>query len=151
MGGNALNTSSAIIDDTTINVYVDTEPPTLAATDIVDSVDGGPIFEYQSVDYTLTFSEPLNPATVSAQDFENGGTSPILITNVSVDDERVTLTVTPDYPGAGGTLQLQIKAGAVITDLYDNAMVTTTPIADSTAITVIPEITPPIIHSTSAT
>ncbi|MDX1679994.1 MAG: M66 family metalloprotease [Akkermansiaceae bacterium] len=147
LAGNALNTDSAIVDDTSIHVTVDTTPPTLAATDIVDSVSGAPILEYQSVDYTLTFSEPLDPATVSAQDFENAGTSPVLITNVSVNEERITLSVTPDYPGAGGTLQLQVKAGALITDVYANAMETTTPVADNTVITVNAEDTPPVISA----
>lgn len=147
LAGNALNTSSAIIDDTTINVTVDLTPPTLAAGDIVDNAGGGPVFEYQSVGFTLSFSEPLNPASVSPQDFENGGTSPILISNFSVVGHQVFFTVTPDYPGAGGTLQMRVKAGAVIADIYGNAMDTTAAIADSTVITVSPEITPPIVRT----
>ena len=127
---------------TVINGPDDTDPPTLAPADIVDNVSGGPIFETETVTYTLTFSEPVDPTTVDVDDFENGGTSPATIESVVVNDEVVMVVVSPGGPG---TLILQVKAGAIISDYAGNNMDTTTAIADDTNITVNPEIPPTLV------
>jgi hypothetical protein len=115
----------------------DTSPLTLAPSDIVDNKAGGPVLESATLVYTFNFNKTLDPATVDASDFENGGTSPITINSVTVLGNKVTVTVTPAFPGAAGTLQMQVKAGAVISDFAGSqSLNTTSAIADDTVITV---------------
>jgi hypothetical protein len=108
----------------------------LASSDIVDNKNGGPVLESETLVFTLTFSKVLNPASVDASDFENGGTSPLTINSVTVTDNKVFVTATPTFPGAAGTLILQVKAGATIQDYLANGLDTTSAIADDTVITV---------------
>lgn len=131
-GGNALDTTSAIADDTTIAV-TDGTAPTL--TSIVDDVSGGPINSSDTVVYTVTFSEAMDAGTIGTDDFENGlGAGITLDGLVATGDPAVyELTVTAI---ADGDLRIQIKSGAVLTDLAGNALVTTTALQDDTTITV---------------
>lgn len=121
--------------------------PTLASADIVDNKSGGPILESETLVYTLTFSENINGATVDATDFENGGTAPITINNVTTTSNQVLVTVTPTFPGATGTLRLRVKAGAVIEDFSATPLATASPIADDTEITVNADSVPPTVVS----
>ena len=116
---------------------VDTSPLTLAPANIVDNKAGGPVLESETLVYAFNFNKNLNPATVDANDFQNGGTSPITINSVTVSGNQVTVTVTPAFPGAAGTLQMQVKSGAVISDFAGTqSLDTTSAIADDTVITV---------------
>ena len=124
-------------------------PPTLASSDIVDDVFGGPIYEdFAVVTYTLTFSEDMDPATVTAADFENGGTAPGTIGTVT---KTVTgpLPTSPSVftveflPSGTGTLQLQVKMGAVLQDTTGMPLDTSSPIPDDTTITILAGNTPP--------
>jgi hypothetical protein len=139
--GNALDSSSAILDDTTITVINDTTPPTL--TSIVDDVGGGPIVatKFSTPTYTVTFDELIQPASLTVDDFENGSTAPVTIDSVSstADPAVFLVTVTTSAPG---DLVLQIKQDAVILDVAGNELDTTSALADDTTITVnpVPEI-----------
>ena len=149
--GNLLDTAAPIADDTIITVESDVTAPILASTDIVDDQGGGPIFQTQSVTYTVTFSEPMDDATVQASAFEDGGTSAATIDSVSGTGAVYTVTVSPT---GTGTLQLQVKAGAVLTDIAGNVLDTTSPIADDTVIAVQTQSTearaqPTVLSSTS--
>jgi len=132
-----LDTTTAIADNDTITVNKETTPPTLSPSDIVDNVGGGPIFETQTVIYTVTFSEAMNATTVEdIAKFENGGSPAATINSVTDTGDSTSFTVSVT-PGAGaGTLILQVKKDAVMTDLADNALDTTAAIADDTPITV---------------
>ena len=127
----------------------DTIPPTTAGSAIVDDKNGGPVAINTLVTYTVSFSEEMDAGTVSAADFGNAGTAAISIGTVSAIAPGVfTVPVTPT---STGTLQLQIKAGAVLTDVAGNALVTTSAIVDDTLISVTPPNTAPVAIAQSVT
>jgi len=124
--------------------------PTLANSDIADEFEAGPnaaldqVWSDQaSVTYTFTFSDDMDEATVDATDFENGGTAG------GYTIGTITKTVTPPNPtspseftvevnltGATGTLQLQVKADADLTDVGGNPLDTTSAIPDNDTLTI---------------
>ncbi|MFT5108333.1 MAG: hypothetical protein ACI9UA_003977, partial [Pseudoalteromonas tetraodonis] len=113
----------------------DLTPPTLAGNNIVDDQDGGPVNENRLVSYTVTFSENIDEATVSAADFGNAGTSPISFGAISEITPGVfTVEVTPT---AIGTLRLQVPIGATIMDPAGNPLDTDSAIVDDTTISVV--------------
>ena len=86
---------------------LDTTPPTLAGTSIVDNQGGAGILENTTVTYTLTFSEDINAATVSADDFGNAGTSTVDLEAITETSPGVfAVTLTPTDPG---TLRLRVN------------------------------------------
>ncbi len=124
----------------------DSIPPTLASVDIVDDANGGPIFESDTVTYTVTFSEPVDDLTVDVGDFENGGTAPVIIDSTSTDilAGKVTVVVTSLSPGGAGTLILRLAADADIRDFAGNPVDPSTGV-DDTVITIIADVTPPAV------
>jgi hypothetical protein len=128
-------------------VPANTDPLTLEPSGFVDNKSGGPVLESDTLVYTVSFNKVVDPATIDATDFENGGTSPITFNNVAVSGTKVFVTVTPTFPGAAGTLQLGVKAGAVIQDYLGNALDTSAPISDDTLITVNADTVPPQVVS----
>ena len=112
----------------------DTTPPTLAGSAIVDNQGGGPVIEDTLVTYTVSFSEDMDGGTVSASDFGNAGSAPVSIGTVSETSPGVfSVPVTPTDPGS---LQLEVMAGAVLTDTAGNPLATASAIVDDTTITV---------------
>ncbi len=110
----------------------DETPPTL--TSIVDDKSGGPLSTNTFVTYTVTFSEDMNGTSVDAGDFSNAGSSDITFGSISeVSPGVFTVEVTPTTLGS---LQLQINAGAALSDLAANPLDTTAAILDDTTITV---------------
>ncbi|NNC74118.1 MAG: hypothetical protein HKN93_01275, partial [Acidimicrobiia bacterium] len=133
LNGNALDTSSAISDDTTITVVLDTFPPTLAS--IEDNYFGGPIYENVStVTYTVTFDDPagIDAGTVSDLDFDNAGTATATVGAVTAVSS--TVFTVELLPTTTGTLRLRIPTGAVIDDTFGNTLVV--PVQDDTEITI---------------
>lgn len=125
----------------------DAVAPTLVPAGIVDNVGGGPIISTgAAITYTVTYSEFMDPATIDASDFEIAGTASASIQSVVHFGGVTTVTVLP-VTGTSGTLQLQVAAGAVLTDLAGNALDTTSAIADDPAITIIADVTPPTLVS----
>ena len=131
--GNVMVTTPAIVDDTTIGITSsDVTPPTLSS--ITDDKGSVTIAGNDPVTYTVTFSEAMFATTVDATDFGNAGTAPVTIGTISqVSPTVFTVQLTP---AGTGTLQLKINAGAVLTDLAGNQLVTTSPILGSNTITV---------------
>jgi hypothetical protein len=138
--GNSLDTTSAILDDTTL--IVDNTAPMLASTDFVDDQGGSSVEANTLVTYTVTFNEAMDESTVTAADFENAGTAPVTIEigviEIAPDDPipapgLFSVEVTPT---GGGTLQLSIKQDAVLKDVAGNSLNTTSAILDDTTITV---------------
>ncbi len=107
---------------------VDGAAPTVAS--IADNRGGGPIFENQTVTYTVTFSEDMNAGTIDASDFDNAGSPAATINQVSGSGVTYLVTVTP---GGTGTLTLRIS-GTGITDLSGNPLAV--PVQDGDTITV---------------
>jgi len=132
---NALVTTPLITDPDVITVYADTVLPTLVGSDIVDDKSGGPVVEADTVTYTVTFSEPMDASTIGTADFENAGSPAASIKSVTATGDPAVYEVSVT-PGGAGTLQLQVKAGAILEDLFENALVTSSPITDATVITV---------------
>lgn len=129
MAGNNLNTTSAIADDTIINV--DGTAPTVAS--ITDDKSGGPVAVNTLVTYTVAFSEDMDANTVAGDDFGNAGSATVTIGSVTETLPGIfTLQATPI---TAGTLQLRINETAVLKDLAGNNLNTAT-IADDTVITV---------------
>jgi exonuclease III len=125
-------------DNAVVSVGADTTPPTVL--DIVDDKSGGPILDTDTVVYTVTFSEGMNATTVEVGDFENAGSPAATIDSVVATGNPAVFEVSVT-PGSGtGTLQLQIKSGAVIEDSTGNALVTTPLITDTEVIAVSPEL-----------
>ena len=122
----------------------DTTPPTISGGDFADDRGGGPVEAHSVVGYTLTFSEDMDSATVSPDDFENAGSAQIDIGSIAEITPGVfTIPVTPT---GTGTLQLQIAAFAEMGDPAGNALDTTSAIADETVIVVAEGIQPPVIR-----
>ncbi|MCX6878183.1 MAG: hypothetical protein NTW21_30885 [Verrucomicrobia bacterium] len=120
----------------------DTTPPTLAGSDIVDDQGGGAVSVNTLVTYTVTFSEDMNASTVTADDFENAdNTTTISIGTVTESSPGVCSV--PVTPTSVGTLQLQVKAGAILKDVAGNDLDTTTAITDDTTLTVNADTSPP--------
>jgi arylsulfatase A-like enzyme len=122
---------------------LDSIPPTLASSDMVDDQSGGPIEVGSRVTYTVTFSEDINDSTVSAADFENAGTSVISFGTITKSTPGVfTVEVTPTTTG---TLQLSVPTTAAIEDLAGNALDSDPAILDDTTITVTADSTAPTL------
>jgi hypothetical protein len=139
--GTPMNTASALPDDTTLTVNLDDVSPSLVSID--DNVSGGPITatKFNTPTYTVTFSETINPATVTADDFGNDPTltspAPITINSVTATGNPAVFQVVVTTSGPGD-LRLQIKQGAEIKDLAGNALDTDPALNDGTTITVDP-------------
>ncbi len=119
---------------------VDSTAPTLVG--IVDDKGGNTIDGNTIVNYTVTFSEDINAASVSAADFGNAGTSAVTfgaITETSPGVFAVAVT-----PTSAGTLQLRVNAGATINDIAGIELNTTSAIPDNTTINVNPPNVPPV-------
>jgi len=143
--GNAVDTTSAIADDTTITVIADTTPPTLVS--IADSVSGEPILAFTGLTYTVTFDEGIDSTSVTPSDFGNGGTAPITVNSVTLTADPAVYTVSVTTAGPG-TLNLEIVAGAEITDFVGNPLNTTTALPDDITITVNPDPLPTLVSIT---
>jgi autotransporter-associated beta strand protein len=111
----------------------DTTPPTF--TSITDNVSGGPINIGATVNYTVTFDEDMDAASVTAADFANNGTAVASIGTVTetITPGVFTVPVTITSPG---TLVLRINALAVLEDVAGNDLDTDPAILDDTTITV---------------
>jgi hypothetical protein len=132
-------------DDVSFGLPVqDGVAPTL--TSITDDKSGGSILTYEPVTYTVTFSEAMRTSTVNIVDFENDQTlgSPATVTINSVvptaDPLVYLVSVTPT---GGGSLRLQIKQDATLTDYSGTPMVTTSALPDDTTLTVTADTTAP--------
>lgn len=112
----------------------DTVPPVLLS--ITDDRGGETLQQGNPVAYTLAFSEPINPATITADDFGNAGTSTILFESILQPLPHVVLVQVK--PTTTGTLQLRVQQGAVLADIAGNPLNTTSAITDDTMITVNP-------------
>jgi hypothetical protein len=128
--------------DWTFSVGSDTTPPTLASMDDNDNDDT--VASGDSLTYTVTFSEDIDSATVTAADFDNDGTAGITIgtvteTSAGVFSVQVATT-------SAGTLRLRIPAGSVIKDVAGNDLVV--PVSDDTVVTVTAgDVTAPTVTS----
>jgi hypothetical protein len=141
--GIALDTTSALPDDTTITV--DATAPTLAGSGIVDNKSGGPVERNTLVTYTVTFSEDMDASTVSAASFGNAGSADVTIGTVTETTPTSGVFTVPVTPTTIGTLQLQVNASAVLKDVVGNALDTTSALPDDTTITVNDTIPPTLV------
>ncbi|MCH7229189.1 hypothetical protein MLD59_23850, partial [Verrucomicrobiaceae bacterium E54] len=130
------------------SAVADAVAPTLAPADIVDDVSGGPFIStgIDSITYTVTYSELMDPATIDASDFGLGGTAAGTIDSVVHFGGVTTVVVTPTA-GTSGTLELQVNAAADLRDLAGNPLDTTTAIVDSPAVTIVADVTDPTLVS----
>jgi hypothetical protein len=131
----------------------DITPPTLAPGGFVDDRSGDAVRTNVVVTYTVTFSEAMDPATVTSNDFGNASNATITVGTVVQTGNPAVFEV-PVTATSGGTLRLQVNAGAVLEDLFNNALVTTAAILDDTTITVDPDaptIVPPTAPADDAT
>ncbi len=127
LGNPASGTGIAqIIGTGTLNVIGDVTPPTLVS--FADNRSGRPIAANTAIIYTVTFNEDMDGGTVSASDFSNAGTSAISIGSITETAPGIfSVSVTPTDPG---TLRFQIPAGATLTDISNNALVSTSATVD---------------------
>lgn len=121
---------SAAVSVTTPGAVV---APTL--TSIVDNVSGGPIMTASGLTYTVTFDQPINPATITTADFGNSGSATITVESVMATGDPAVFKVAVSAIGPG-SLKFAIVAGAVIADLAGTPLNTTTALADDTTIIV---------------
>ncbi len=105
----------------------------------------------QAVTYTVTFDEPVDPASFDATaDVVNVGNAPVTIALVGVTGNTVTLTVTAS---GAGTVVLSVPVGATISDLYGNGSPLAVAYTDTDTLTVdgvLPAVTT-IANSTAGT
>jgi alpha-L-arabinofuranosidase len=133
--GDLLNTSTPIVDDTTLAVQAaDTTPPSLLPANFVDNKNGAAVAVNSPVIYTVTFSEDMAAASVTAADFSNAGTAGMVIDSITETTPGVfTIQVTPT---AVGTLRLRVPASAILTDVAGNPLNTSAAILDDTTLSV---------------
>lgn len=109
---------------------VDGTLPTISSIDDGDA--DNTVLPNETLNYTLTFSEEVTLASISATDFDNAGSATVLIGAIARPSPNVvTVAVTPTRVG---TLILRIPAGAVISDVAGNAVAT--PVQDGDTVTV---------------
>lgn len=134
--GWATKESSNLKPTLTISTSVvppDITPPTVLS--ITNDRSSEPVYINTPVNYTVTFSEAMASASITAADFGNAGSAAFSIDQVVVMTSSVfKITVTPS---SLGTLQLEILAGALLKDLADNALDTSTAIAAPEVIDVV--------------
>jgi len=139
-----LNVAAKDNGDTTFTVYIDSTPPTLLPSDIVDDKSGGSIIELTPVTYSVTFSEAMDTASIIADNFTNSAVStpsPIDIGPVTqVNATNFTVVVTPTD---GGNLRLQVSSN--VTDLAGNLLIAN--VDDDTTIVVTDDVTAPTVSS----
>lgn len=136
VAGNLLDTATAIVDDTEIEI-TDGTPPTLVG--ITDDTGGELVMVNSTVTYTVTFNEDMDHTTVSAADFGNAGDAVITIGAITETSPGVfTVEITPSTTG---TLQLQIPTTAVITDVAGNSLDNDPAMPDAQVYTVVPTTT----------
>ena len=123
----------ALSDPLTLVDSADTTPPTLVS--FANNKAGSPVEANTPVTYTVTFSEAMTASSVNASDFGNASATPVTVNSVSATANPAVFQVVAT-PSAMGTLRLQVKAGATLTDLAGNALVTTSALADDTTLTV---------------
>jgi len=134
LAGNTLAANAD--DDDTITIIEDSTPPTLQSSDFVDNVSGGPVMPGTLVTYTVTFSEDMDDATVTAAVFGNAGSASVTISPVSETEAKSGVFTVPVTPTSEGMLQLQVNSGATLKDVAGNPLETNSAILDDTAITV---------------
>ncbi len=132
------------VDKNTWNftTVADTTPPTVLTIDDGDADNA--VVTNVLLTYTITFSEDIDSATVTAVDFDNAGTSNITIGTITETSPGVfTVQVTPT---SAGTLILRIPTGSVITDTAGNPLAV--PVSDNDTLTVTePDVTAPTVSS----
>ena len=135
LAGNELDTTTAIIADTTITVEPpDTEPPTLSGDHFSDNKGGGPVTVGTVVIFTVTFSEDMDENTIDETDFGNTGSAAFTIGSVTeVTPGVFEVAVTPT---SVGMLQLEVLASASLTDAAGNLLDTNTAISSDIVLTV---------------
>jgi len=121
----------------------DIMPPVVA--NITDDKGGAPVIANTPVTYIVTFSEPMNAATVNTADFGNAGTAVGVIGTIAETAPGVFSV--PVLPNTAGTLRLKINAGAILNDIAGNPLNTATDITDDTLITVIPPNSAPVANA----
>jgi len=116
---------------------VSSEPADGTAPTVTISSEQGGVTPFVGLPltYTITFSEPHTPA-LTTNDLENSSATPIDIVSFVPEAGGLTVmsytvVVKATVPG---TLNLQIKSGASIEDLFGNALVV--PVADTETLTV---------------
>ena len=115
--------------------YGDTVPPTVTSMDDGDADNS--IGINTMLTFTVTFSEDIDGATVTAGDFNNVGTAMVTIGTVTEGTPGVvSVEVTPTTTG---TIILQIPTGAVISDLVGNNLIV--PVQDNDTVNVVAETT----------
>jgi fibronectin-binding autotransporter adhesin len=106
--------------------------PTLLS--IQDTQNGGIVFTNTTFNYTVTFSEDMDAATVTSSDFGNAGTAAININSVTETTPGVfNVQITPT---SAGTLQFRINAGATLTSTAALNLNTSSALLDDNMITV---------------
>jgi hypothetical protein len=133
-GGIDMDTTSPVADDTTITV--ESTPPTLAGTDIVDDKSGGTVAANVPVTYTVTFSEDMDASTVTGADFGNAGTAPVSIGTATETAPTSGVFTVLATPTGTGSLRLRVNASAILKDAAGNNLNTASAILDDTTITV---------------
>jgi hypothetical protein len=118
------------------NEDIDSTGPTLV--DMVDDRDGGDVAPNTVVTYTVTFDEPMDPATVDVTDFGNAGSADITVDSVTpVSGDNISFLVEVRATNTGN-LRLQINQFATLEDasVNNNTLNTSTAIQDDVTIDV---------------
>jgi hypothetical protein len=133
ISGNYTNTEDWFDGSGTLTVLSDPPAEAPTVTSIVDDVEGGPIYEdFAEVNFTVTFSLDIDVGTITAADFENGGTASVAIgtvTQTALNEFSVQVV-----PSSTGNLVFQIKSGAVIQTPIGGSLDTSSAILDDTEI-----------------
>ena len=124
------NLATPVLDDTTVNVISggDTTPPSVVS--IVDDDADNLVALNQLVTYTISFSEDIDAASVTASDFDNASSASITIGTITETSPGVfSVQVTPT---SGSDIKLQING--TIKDVAGNDLIV--PVLDDDTLTV---------------
>lgn len=146
VGGNSMDTSSAVSDNITISV--EGTLPLLRPRLIVDGKGGEPVTPDTLVTYTVTFSKDMDASTVTAADFDNAGSAPVMIGAVNETTPTSGVFTVEATPTGSGTLRLKVNSSAMLKDVPGNELDTSSAITDDTELKVdgiAPTLIPPFI------
>ncbi|HEY4308987.1 MAG TPA: Ig-like domain-containing protein [Pirellulales bacterium] len=148
LAGNALATNIFSSFTTVAAAPPDTTPPTVTAVTPLGASTG----VSTSAVVTVTFSEPLNPASVTSSTLQlRDPNNNLVAATVSYNAANNTATLTPTSPLAGSTLyMLTIVGGSSgVKDLAGNALATNTFSSFTTLVMPPPDTTPPTVIAVS--
>ncbi len=138
----ATDSAGNTVTSSTINITVDTVAPTVTINQAVGQVDPT---NNSTINFTIIFSEPINPSTFTSADITTGGTAGSVVWGTPTTADNITWNIATSSIGSGGTVIPTILANKA-TDIAGNNNAAST----STDNSVLFDATPPVVTGTTS-